>query len=98
MPATQSPGLAGAFPLWRLYNGSRCPLWNSYGLVRTFCPATNFEATMRPALAHSPTNALQRAQRTFRRLQQGSEPANGYSPLFCMGLLLMVVLMATLGH
>ena len=53
---------------------------------------------MRPALAHSPTNALQRVQRTFRRLQQGSEPANGYSPPFCMGLLLMVALMATLGH
>ena len=41
---------------------------------------------MRPALAHSPINALQRAQKAFRRLQQGSEPANGYSPLFCIGL------------
>ena len=53
---------------------------------------------MKPALAHSPINGLQRAQKAFRRLQQGSEPANGYSPLFCIGLFVTVALMATLGH
>ena len=54
---------------------------------------------MRPVLARSTTtNAWQRARKGFRRLQQGSEPVNGYSPLACIGLLLSIVLIANIGH
>ena len=54
---------------------------------------------MRPALVHSTTtNAWQRARNRFRRLQQGSEPVNGYSPLICIGLLLSIALLANIGH
>jgi len=53
---------------------------------------------MRPALAHSTTNAWQRARKSLRRLQKGSEPVNGYSPLFCVGLLLSIALMVNIGH
>jgi hypothetical protein len=53
---------------------------------------------MRPVLAHSTTTALSRARRAILRLQQGSEPASGYSPLFCIGLLLTIAMMATIGH